>query len=165
VNKLREDAEGEDGPSGSEWTISDYLVAMAARVKRLKLIGVDLLDAACHTVRHLWPGADPPARIEDLKNCLQASDERLDEWRQSSARAGADVAMQFVLSWHESMEPEKLQTIRQSGKFVTLPDWVKRRQEAAYRFAEYADVENFHEDPNAEDEEDEPEEEAGAAAP
>ena len=92
--------------------------------------------------------------MEGLIRFLDATDDRLQEWRESSARAGADEAMKVVLSWYEGIKLEVLRGIRTNGKYVTDPEWIKKRQEIAYSFLDYIDLSKFVEDPvEAEEEE------------
>ena len=38
---------------------------------------------------------------------------------------------------------------REGSKWLEFPEWVRKRQETAYSFIQYADINNFHADPNA----------------
>ena len=142
--------------------MDDHLTAISARLKALKVIVVDVLDAAIHTFRQLWPGVETPKTVAELVESLKDSEDRLNDWRESAGRAGADEAMKFVLSWHETMKLEALSSIRSNGLYVKDPEYIKKRKEIAYSIAEYADVHIYHEDPNAPTEEDEEDEEDAA---
>ena len=137
--------------------MEDHLVALNARLAPLKIIGVDLLDVAIHAFRALWPDVPSPKKVPELVEWLMASDSRLDEWRGSAARAGADEAMAFILSWYEEIKLEAVQTLRTGSKWITDLEHIRKRQETAYNLAQYAATTNFIKDPNPDsDEEEEP---------
>ena len=162
VKKVRE-KRARAGPITGEWMVEDHLAALAARVKPMKVIGIDLLSAAIRTYRGLWPGKLVPTAIEGLVEALMESEERLGEWRESAGRAGADEVLQFVLSWYEDINLEAVQTLRAGSKWISDPEHIRRRQERAYSLAQYASVHTFHDDPFPRDEvEEEDEEEADA---
>ena len=162
VNKVRR-KRAESGPIPEGWEIEDYLTALQARVQPLKRLGVDMLDAAVHTFGALWPKVERPTRVEELAEYLLNSGERLDEWRESAARAGADEALAFTLSWYEGINLDALQTMRTGSKWIEDPELIKQRQRRAYSFVQYADIHNFVEAPEdldggEEDDEEEDEE-------
>ena len=64
----------------------------------------------------LWPEDDTPNTMEEIADLLMDVEERLCEWRESAARAGADEALSFVLSWYEGIKLECLQSLRSGSK-------------------------------------------------
>ena len=72
-----------------------------------------------------------------------ASEERLDDWRSSAARVGADEALMYVLSWYEGLDLDALKTLRDGSKWLTDPDYIRRRQEFAHSLIQYAPVHSF----------------------
>ena len=102
VRKLRE-KRSEAGPIAEEWSVADHLAALSARLKPLKIIGIDLLDGAIHAHRALWPDSPEPTSVTRLADALKEGEDRLIEWRESAARAGGDEVLQFVLSWYEDI--------------------------------------------------------------
>ena len=102
----------EAGPIPEEWDIEDHLSALNARISPLKAIGMDLLDAGIRAYRALWPGSQAPVSIEELSKCLTGAETRIREWRSSAARAGADQALTFVLSWYEAIDLNALKSLR-----------------------------------------------------
>ena len=106
-----------------------------------------MLDAAVHTFGALWPKVERPTRVEELAEYLLNSGDRLDEWRESAARAGADEALAFTLSWYEGINLDALQTMRTGSKWIEDPELIKQRQRRAYSFVQYADIHNFVEAP------------------
>ena len=136
------------------------MTSLLARVRPMRIIGVDVVDAALRAFRVLWPHEPRPSTMEGLIRFLDATDDRLQEWRESSARAGADEAIKVVLSWYEGIKLEVLRGIRTNGKYVTDPELIKKRKEIAYSFLDYIDLSQFVEDP-ADAEEEEEDEDAG----
>ena len=128
---------------GDDATMDDLLLAVSVRLKPVKLLAVDLLNAAISAVASLWPGEETPESLGDMVSKLKETEDRLDEWRESAGRAGADIALQFVLSWYEGINLEVLQTMRTNGKYSTDPDLIKKRKEMAYSFINYADLHLF----------------------
>ena len=128
----------EAGPIPEEWDMEDYLTALNARISPLKAIGLDLLDAGIKAYRALWPGSPTPSSIEELSKCLSGAEARIREWRSSAARAGADQALTFVLSWYESINLNVVRSLRQGSKWTSDPTLIESRKDAAKFMASYA---------------------------
>ena len=88
----------------------------------------------------LWPGTQTPATIEELAKCLQGAEERLREWRSSAARAGADTALTFVMSWYEEIELGTMKTIRLHSPWTDDATFVAQRKKAAHFMAGWANT-------------------------
>ena len=144
----------EAGPIPEEWDIEDHLTALNARISPLKAIGMDLLDAGIRAYRALWPGSEPLATIEELSKCLSGAETRVREWRSSAARAGADQALTFVLSWYEDIKLEAVRALRCKSIWTSDPELIDRRKEAASFMAGYADTRHFIPGPAYSDDED-----------
>ena len=71
---------------------------------------------------------------------LKGTKERLQLWRSSSARAGADAALAFIMSWHKDVELEKIETLRKGAAWTTDPALIAKRQTAANYMAQYANT-------------------------
>ncbi|KAM0885834.1 hypothetical protein ACQ4PT_030087 [Festuca glaucescens] len=93
-------------------TMEDHIIAMAARVSHMKVLGVDLLDASLKAFSALYPTEPRPNEVSDLCEWLNASDIQLNEWRCSAGHAGEDQALKFVLSWYEDLDLDALATLR-----------------------------------------------------
>lgn len=133
-----------------EWDLVDHLVRIASRVKPLKSFGVDMLNAGIRAFRTLWPGEEAPTDIPDLAKRLLEMESRLNDWRESVARIGADEALSFVLSWCDGINLDVLQSMRAGSPYLTDPELVAKRKERAYSFIQYADVHMFVEGPTSE---------------
>ena len=149
------------GELPAEWNVEDHLVAMSARVGRLKVLGVDLFTAAIRAFKVLWPEEAELKSPDELAARLMESGTRLCQWRESAARAGADEALMVVLSWYEDLDLSLFQSFRSNGKYVTDPAWVEKRKELAYSFLQYAKIHEFVDGPSYLDVEDEDEEDEG----
>jgi hypothetical protein len=99
----------------------------------------------------------PPTEVGDLINWLAHAPSHVDEWRASTARAGAETALSFVLSWYDE---EKLSQLGAHRDGASLP--IEEPRSRAIALARYADVDNFITDPDepavSEEEADEAEE-------
>jgi hypothetical protein len=74
----------------------------------MKIVGVDVLDAALKAFDALYPGEPRPKELHDLCEWLKAADLQLDEWRRSAGRAGADQALKFIMSWYKDLDLDAL---------------------------------------------------------
>ena len=146
--------------------IEDHLTALDARISPLRCIGTELLHAGIRVYRTLWPESASLATIAELSKCLLAAETRLREWRSSSARAGADQALTFVLSWYETIDLNALKSLRSDSKWTSDPTLIQSRKEAASFMSSYAQTQTFipgpvySDDEDDDDEEDDEEEEA-----
>jgi hypothetical protein len=79
--------------------MDDHLASMAARVEPITKLGYELQKAAEELYRLLWLTETLSSDIANLIKWLEEAPDRLLDWKESSARAGADMALSFVLSW------------------------------------------------------------------
>lgn len=112
-------------------------MALNARLTPLKSVGTEVLDAAICACRVLYPELAGAASIPELCRHLLASEDRLREWRSSSARAGADRALQFILSLYEGINIDTVRSLRAESHWLKDPTSIQARQEAADFFAEW----------------------------
>ena len=103
---MREKAPGSSLPP--EFDIIDHLTALKARVAPLKKDFVDVMYACVHTCRVQFPERTDARSTSKLIGMLNEGKERLQLWRSSSARAGADAAPMLIMSWHEDIKLEKI---------------------------------------------------------
>ena len=87
----------------TDWSIDDHLLALCSRMEPLRLLALDLFSAAINAHSALWPEQDPCTSTRELALTLRGTEERLREWWHSCARAGADEALAWVLSWYENI--------------------------------------------------------------
>lgn len=164
ITRKAREKRAESGPISETWEIEDHLTALNARLSPLRAIGTELLDAGIRTYRVLWPESEPPQTVAELSKCLLAAETRLREWRSSSARAGADEALTFVLPWYEGINLDTLETLRSDSKWMSDPELVQRCKETAYSMAQYANTRDIINGPAYSDAEDDDIEEEGDEA-
>jgi hypothetical protein len=127
----------------SNWDMSEQLIALEARKKAMTSYTEDLFLGAQEAHHALWPGQRTPSDPPDLGNDLQLSKVCLREWRDSGARVGADEALTYFLSWYEKVDLETLRSVREGSAWTTDPEFIRRRQELAHSYVDYADTEVF----------------------
>jgi hypothetical protein len=127
-----------------------------------------LLDASIAVFKSLWPGEAVPEHSHVIvERLLQESSFRLSEWRHSSARAGADIALRFVCSWYEGLDLNALHNMRDDAPTNKDPAKGAAHRARAYEIASYATTSDFIpplanlKEVFTDDEEEEEEEEAG----
>lgn len=161
------------------WTPKDHLVALNARVSHMRCIDrnlSDIPDVATQLYRTLWPGEVVPDTFSLISDRLKGAGKRIREWQCSAARAGADSALRVACSWYPELNLDALTGVREEAETDLDPILSAKRQDRAYRIAEYADMRTFIPPPPGvtdylDEEEDEAEEEllddadAGAAPP
>jgi hypothetical protein len=123
--------------------MSEQLIALEARKKAMTSYTEDLFLGTQEAHSALWPGQRTPTDPLDLGNDLQLSKVRLREWRDSSARVGADEALTYFLSWYEKVDLETLRSVREGSAWTIDPEFIRRRQELAHSYVDYADTEAF----------------------
>jgi hypothetical protein len=124
VVKKRRQKRAEEGPISAEWDQGDHLAALQARLKPLQTFGVDMLQAAIQTHAILYPSIKTPPTCKGLAEILMDRGDHLDEWRASAARARADEALSFVLSWYEGIDLDVLKTMRIGSKWTLEPELI-----------------------------------------
>jgi hypothetical protein len=127
----------------SSWDMSEQLIALEAHKKAMTSYTEDLYLGAQEAHSALWPGQRTPTDPLDLGNDLQLSKVRLREWRDSGARVGVDEALTYFLSWYEKVNLETLRSVREGSAWTTDPEFIRRRQELAHSYVDYADTEAF----------------------
>jgi hypothetical protein len=103
----------------------------------------DLFLGAQEAHSVLWPGQRTPTDPLDLGNDLQLSKVRLREWRDSGVRVGADEALTYFLSWYKKVDLETLRSMRKGSVWTIDPEFIRRHQELAHNYVDYADTEVF----------------------
>jgi hypothetical protein len=108
---------------------SGELVALAkGRLHPVAKLGRDLHKAIVSIFETLWPGRAVPSEIQALLQWIPLAPNRLDIWKESAARAGAEQALEFVLSWYPGVNLDQLENLREGG--LAGLDRAKLRQRA-----------------------------------
>jgi hypothetical protein len=141
---LQVDRESRGVPvTSANWDMSEQLVALQARKDAMSSYTDDLFLGAQEAYSALWPGQRTSTDPVGLGNDLQLAKVRLREWRDSGARVGADEALTYFLSWYEKVDLETLRTVREGSIWTTDPEHIRRRQELAHSYVDYADTDAF----------------------
>ena len=130
----------------AEYDIDDHLAAMGARVAPLASDFQALMSASLKACQALYPDQPEVDSQEELEGLLKGAKDQLQLWRSSSARAGADAALTLIMSWHEEIELEQIQTLRKNGAWNTNPELIATRQAAANYMAQYANTSELDHD-------------------
>ena len=91
----------------------------------------------------LWPYSVHPCSFSHLARWLEMGPDRLGEWRVSAARAGAEMALRFALSWHPDLQLDTLMGQR-VGSEQLLQEQAGRIASRASYIAEFAFHDEFH---------------------
>jgi hypothetical protein len=98
----------------------------------------------------LWPGQAEPNTIDRLLLWITFMSNRVDVWKESVARAGAEQALSFVLSWYQGINLDQLEHLREDG--LSDVDLVKLRRRAC-AIAECANTDKLFEVGESDDDE------------
>jgi hypothetical protein len=108
---------------------SGELVALAkGRLHPVAKLGRDLHEAIVSIFETLWPGRAVPSEIQALLQWIPLAPNRLDIWKESAARASAEQALEFVLSWYPGVNLDQLENLCEGG--LAGLDKAKLRQRA-----------------------------------
>ena len=59
------------------WGVDDHLLALRTRIKPLRVLGVNLVNAALRARRVLWPNSELSPHMKDLADDLEGTEDRL----------------------------------------------------------------------------------------
>jgi hypothetical protein len=105
------------------------LVALAkGRLHPAARLGKELHEALVSVFETLWPGRAAPGGIQALLQWFLHASNRLDIWKESVARASAQQALEFMLSWYPGVNLDQLENLREGG--LAGLDRAKLRQHA-----------------------------------
>jgi hypothetical protein len=102
-----------------------------------------VLEVAMQVFKLLWPGVAVPENLTLLAQRLRDAGKRFSEWKRSSARAGADAALRVACSWYEELDLDALHCLRGRAPTDTDPAKTAKRQDHAYRVAQFASTSIF----------------------
>nr|XP_051205206.1 uncharacterized protein LOC127318764 [Lolium perenne] len=128
------------------WDAYDHLVALSARVQHMRSVDrhlVDLPDHAKEIYKVLWPEDAVSESVTLISDRLKDACWRIWEWKWSAARAGADAALRVACSWYDDLDLDAFHTRRGDAPTDTDPAKTAKRQDRAYRIAEFAPVHIF----------------------
>ena len=92
----------------------------------------------------LWPGTTLQNNLESLMARLNEVPGRVEEWKKSSARCGADVALSLVRVYCKEAREEKLAAIQVANtRKHNFQDFMETFIAAATRIADRIDLDKF----------------------
>ncbi|XP_071680074.1 uncharacterized protein [Lolium perenne] len=111
VGVARDSRRRETGEGSSEYfSMEDHMASMAARIEPITKLGWELRKAAEELVPMLWPEEAVPQDISGLISSMERAPDRFLDWKESATRAGADMALYFVLSWYNEGSDFRVET-------------------------------------------------------
>lgn len=132
--------QGEAVGEHDAWTVEEIALAAEVRVPLVARFLRRFRRAGLKLARALWPEAVMPENTTRIARWLEAAPERLEAWKASAARAGAEMALSFVLSWYPDVELEQLATRRAEADLEPRLDAIGAR---ASDLASYVDLDAF----------------------
>jgi hypothetical protein len=122
------------------------------------------LIKAINTVHEaLWPEDEVPPPAALVERLITDIKDRLQDWHEAGAEAGADMTLTVILSWYDRIDLDRLKTIRKDSRYLHDTECIATRRTLATTMAECADLARYRPAPAGEDEEEEPAN--GATAP
>ncbi|KAK1670020.1 hypothetical protein QYE76_058179 [Lolium multiflorum] len=147
--------------SSASFTMEDHLSSLAARVEPITKFGWELRKAAEELVPMLWPDKEAPQDISSLTSLIEQAPDRFIDWKGSATRAGADMALSFVLSWYNEVDLGQLEYRRAGVEEELSADQKAARLARASAIADFVDKRVFIADPNPHSDEEEELEDEG----
>ncbi|KAK1645916.1 hypothetical protein QYE76_063721 [Lolium multiflorum] len=147
--------------SSESFTMEDHMSSLAARVEPITKFGWELRKAAEELVPMLWPGKEAPQDISSLTSLIEQAPESFIEWKGSATRAGADMALSFVLSWYNEVDLGQLEYRRAGVEEGLSAEQKAARLARASAIADFVDKRVFIADPNPHSDEEEELEDEG----
>ncbi|XP_071683581.1 uncharacterized protein [Lolium perenne] len=140
VGVARDSRRRETGEGSSEYfSMEDHMASMAARIEPITKLGWELRKAAEELVPMLWPEEAVPQDISGLISLMERAPDRFLDWKELATRAGADMALSFILSWYNEVDLGQLQ-FRRAGVEDKLPaDLKAARLARASAIADFVD--------------------------
>ncbi|KAK1681897.1 hypothetical protein QYE76_042745 [Lolium multiflorum] len=147
--------------SSESFTMEDHMSSLAARVEPITKFGWELRKAAEELVPMLWPGKEAPQDISSLTSLIEQAPESFIDWKGSATRAGADMALSFVLSWYNEVDLGQLEYRRAGVEEGLSAEQKAARLARASAIADFVDKRVFIADPNPHSDEEEELEDEG----
>jgi hypothetical protein len=111
-------AEQEIVPSSdpkAQLSSGELMASIKGRLHPIAKLGGDLRQAAVSVFRTFWPGRAVPNEVQALIKWIPLASNRVDVWKESAARAGAEQALEFVLSWYPCVNLDQLENLCEGG--------------------------------------------------
>ena len=117
---------------------------LEARLDGVKEYVARLRSALAQIDKELWPEDSLRADLESMMTRLEALPDRVQAWKKSAARCGADVALSLVRVHCKEVKEEKLKALQVANtRKLQFEDFMETFIEAATRIAEGIDLNTF----------------------
>jgi hypothetical protein len=112
----------------AKFTSGELMALVKGRLHPVAKLGGELRQAVASVFKDLWLGRAVPDDIQTLLKWIPLVSNRVDVWKESSARAGAAQALESVLSWYPGVRLDQLDHHCEGG--LAALDEAKLRQRA-----------------------------------
>ena len=117
---------------------------LEARLDGVKEYVARLRSALVQIDKELWPEDSLQADLESMMARLEALPDRVQTWKKSAARCGADVALSLVRVHCKEVKEEKLKALQVANtRKLQFEDFMETFIEAATRIADGIDLDTF----------------------
>jgi hypothetical protein len=116
------------GDPKAKLTPEELMALIKGRLHPVAKLGGELHQAVASVFKDLWPRRAVPGDTEKLLQWISLVSNWVDIWKESSARAGAAQALEFMLSWYPGISLDQLEHLREGG--LAALDKAKLRQRA-----------------------------------
>jgi hypothetical protein len=93
----------------------ELMASIKGRLHPVAKMGGGLRQVVVSIFRSLWPGQAVPDEVQALLKWIPLASNRVDIWKESAARAGAEQALEFMLSWYPGVNLDQLENLREGG--------------------------------------------------
>jgi len=120
------------------------MLRLEARLDGVKEYVARLRSALALIDKGLWPEDTLRADLESMMTRLEALPDRVQTWKKSAARCGADVALSLVRVHCKEVKEEKLKALQVANtRKLQFEDFMETFIEAATRIADGIDLDTF----------------------
>jgi hypothetical protein len=99
----------------AQLSLGELVALVKGRLHLAAKLGGELRQAIASVFTTLWPGQAVPDEIQALLKWIPLASNQIDVWKESAARASAEQALQFVLSWYPGVNLDQLGNLREGG--------------------------------------------------
>jgi hypothetical protein len=99
----------------AKFTSEELMALVKGQLHPVAKLGGELCQAIASVFKDFWPRRAVPGDIQMLLKWIPLVSNRVDVWKESSARAGAAQALESVLSWYLGVILDQLEHLREGG--------------------------------------------------
>jgi hypothetical protein len=120
------------------------MLRLEARLDGVKEYVARLRSAMMLINKELWPEDSLQADLESMMAQLEALPDRVQAWKKSAARCGADIALSLVRVHCKEVKEDRLKALQVANtKKLQFQDFMETFIEAATRIADGIDLSTF----------------------